>query len=218
MTEMEFNYPFAKSLEQLAGGLGTFVLDPTSVTALSFACLLATLQHTIYASVFLSRTAAQFISSNQPAFVPFCYFHKILTVIFLALGAWSQYGPPVFATTHTSILVAATFFLAYGCHLNVMVHHLLGTTGIYYGVELGLIDPKKIVWVTGYPYSLISHPQYVGAAMQLIGGALLWGFDVSFNVRADIFAAAVYMSALYLVTIQIEKLPSALVNKAAKKA
>ena len=54
--------------------------------------------------------------------------------------------------------------------------------------------------------------------MQLIGGALLWGFDASFNVRADIFAAAVYMSALYLVTIQIEKLPSALVNKAAKKA
>jgi methylene-fatty-acyl-phospholipid synthase len=216
MTEMEFNYPFAKSLEQLLSGRGVLALlamDP----AIAIACLLATLQHTIYASVFLSRTSARFISSNHGAFVPFCYFLKILTVVFLALGAWSQYGPPVFATTHTSILIAAAFFLVYGCHLNIMVHHLLGTTGIYYGVELGFIDPKKIVWVTGYPYSLISHPQYVGASMQLIGGALMWGFDASLNVRVDIFAAAVYMSALYLVTIQIEKLPSALVNKVEKK-
>ena len=84
-----------------------------------------------------------------------------------------------------------------------MVHLLLGTTAIYYGQELGLL--KSIKWITCYPYSTFDHPQYLGAVLQLFGGACLYGFEKDLSHRADIVAAASYMCALYLCTIQVEK-------------
>ena len=44
--------------------------------------------------------------------------------------------------------------------------------GIYYGSKLG----HHVPWVTGYPFSVVAHPQYVGAVMT-VGAAVVLLFN-----------------------------------------
>ena len=46
-----------------------------------------------------------------------------------------------------------------GQFLNVSVYSALGEAGVYYGTKLG----ENIPWQTGWPYSHIRDPQYVGS-------------------------------------------------------
>ncbi len=57
-----------------------------------------------------------------------------------------------------------------GQALNASVYAALGEAGVYYGVKLG----AKVNWVTGWPYSYVRDPQYVGALLSL-GGAYVLG-------------------------------------------
>lgn len=164
------------------------------------ACVLATLQHCIYASVFYSKSVVSVLRANHSGFIAFAYALKIMTVIVMSMGAYSKYGLPDASAPLFSVGLA---FIAYGCHLNFMVHVLLGTTAIYYGQELGLL--RSIKWITAYPYNTFDHPQYLGAALQLIGAVFLYGFEKDLSHRADIVAAGAYMCALYAITIQVEK-------------
>lgn len=163
-------------------------------------CVLATLQHSIYASVFYSKTVVQVLRGNHTAFIAFAYALKIITVVVMSVGAYSKYGLP---DTTSPLFSVGLALIAYGCHLNFMVHVLLGTTAIYYGQELGLL--KEIKWITAYPYNTFNHPQYLGAALQLVGAVCLCGFEKDLTHRADIVGAGAYMCALYALTIQVEK-------------
>ena len=173
------------------------------------ACVLATLQHSIYASVFFVPAAAHFLSRNHSAFVCFAYVLKMSTVVSMLAGVLNNHGWPMTETPPPLCGIAA-FLLVYGCSLNIHVHSVLGTTGIYYGYELGLIKEGSFKKFTDYPYSIMSHPQYIGAALQILGGVALWGFKNDLTSRIDVLAAGFYMCILYLITVQIEKRPSAL--------
>lgn len=52
-----------------------------------------------------------------------------------------------------------------GQSLNVGIYTAIGKDGVYYGFKLG----KKIPWVNGFPFNVVSHPQYVGSAMTVWG-------------------------------------------------
>lgn len=55
--------------------------------------------------------------------------------------------------------------------LNAGIYKAIGVDGVYYGTKLD----KKVPWVTGFPFSVVSHPQYVGSVMTVIGvTVLLW--------------------------------------------
>jgi hypothetical protein len=45
----------------------------------------------------------------------------------------------------------------------------IGKNGVYYGTRLG----KHVPWCDGYPFNVISHPQYAGVVLSLLGVALL---------------------------------------------
>ena len=167
-----------------------------------FACGLATLQHGVYASPFFNPAAAKALARNHSRFITWAYFNKVLTVLVLLGGAY-HIGSP---TAPDFLYGVAIFLGAFGFYLNWMVHVLLGTKGIYYGYELGLIKPGELKWTDAFPYSAMNHPQYTGASLQIISGAILWGVKSDFSLRHDVLAVCVYMVSLYIVTTHIEKL------------
>lgn len=56
--------------------------------------------------------------------------------------------------------------------LNASVFHRLGRTGVFYGDRMG----HDVPWVEGFPFSLLKHPQYVGAVLSIWGLFLVLRF------------------------------------------
>lgn len=56
--------------------------------------------------------------------------------------------------------------------LNLSVMFKLGSEGVFYGNRFG----RRIEWQTGFPFSLLPHPQYLGALMSVWGFMLLMRF------------------------------------------
>jgi len=52
-----------------------------------------------------------------------------------------------------------------GQGLNVAIYRAIGKAGVYYGYRLG----EQVPWVTGFPFSVLPHPQYFGACVTVIG-------------------------------------------------
>lgn len=104
-----------------------------------------------------------------------------LCLDFSSVQAWRWYT--------CAVLVGA------GQTLNIGTYLTLGRTGVYYGSKLG----HSIPWVNGFPFSLVSHPQYFGSALTLWGaGALASAFQpLCWNVT-------LYWTALYAATALIE--------------
>lgn len=71
---------------------------------------------------------------------------------------WPTAGPLAFAAGAALIVV--------GQMLNASVFWRLGRDGVFYGNKLG----RPIGWQSGFPFSLLPHPQYVGALLSV------WGF------------------------------------------
>jgi hypothetical protein len=51
-----------------------------------------------------------------------------------------------------------------GQYLSELVYSLLGDAGVYYGIELAVVKPRKI---TGFPFQ-ISDPQYRGSLLTVL--------------------------------------------------
>ncbi len=76
--------------------------------------------------------------------------------------------------------------------LNIAVYRQLSTNGVYYGTRLG----KKVAWKTGFPFSVVRHPQYVGAVLTIWGFVtLVWG-----QAPPGLVTLAVYWTLLYVIT------------------
>lgn len=88
---------------------------------------------------------------------------------------WTLYA------TWWPVYVGAAALVAFGQFLNYRVYALLGSDGVYYGCRFGL----KLEWVTAWPYSHISNPQYVGCVLTLLGGALFLPFAATVNGLAS---------------------------------
>ena len=59
-----------------------------------------------------------------------------------------------------------------GLVLNLTVFRRLGTTGVFYGAQLG----HQVRWIEGFPFSLLKHPQYVGTLLSIWGFFLIMRF------------------------------------------
>ena len=92
---------------------------------------------------------------------------------------------------------AATIALvAVGQSLNFGIYRAIGIDGVYYGIKLG----KRVPWVTGFPFSVCPHPQYVGSVMTILGlAALLWN-----HAPQGLGVIVVYWASLYVVTAVVE--------------
>jgi hypothetical protein len=62
-----------------------------------------------------------------------------------------------------------------GQTLNVAVFYRLGVVGVFYGDRLGY----EVPWCRDFPFSVLSHPQYVGTVLSI------WGFFLALRFPHD---------------------------------
>jgi methylene-fatty-acyl-phospholipid synthase len=70
------------------------------------------------------------------------------------------------------VFVLGVLVLAFGQVLNFSVMARLGNEGVFYGNRFG----RPVAWQTGFPFSLLPHPQYLGAALSVWGFMLVMRF------------------------------------------
>ncbi len=77
------------------------------------------------------------------------------------------------------------------------MYNAIGKKGVYYGEKLG----SKVPWCTSFPFSVVSHPQYVGSVLTIWGVFAL----VYAQGPATLWTIAAYWTGLYLVTGLVEQ-------------
>jgi methylene-fatty-acyl-phospholipid synthase len=89
-------------------------------------------------------------------------------------------------------VVAGLAVTAAGQALNIGIFRAIGHVGVYYGFKLG----HKVPWVEGFPFNVVSHPQYVGAVLSI------WGVVIALWQQrpGGTLAVALYWTLLYVVT------------------
>lgn len=102
----------------------------------------------------------------------FLFFKLVQGAVFIGWGVfvlgglqWPGAGGWVAPVLGVTCLVAGQF-------LNYTVFHRLGRVGVFYGSRFGHVVP----WCTEFPFSVLRHPQYVGAVLSIWGLFLLLGF------------------------------------------
>lgn len=80
--------------------------------------------------------------------------------------------------------------------LSVLVFYRLGRVGIFFGDRLG----HEVPWCHAFPFSVLAHPQYVGAVMTIWGFFLIARFPHDDWVLLPILETIYYTAGSYLET------------------
>lgn len=80
--------------------------------------------------------------------------------------------------------------------LNAGVMLRLGTQGVFYGNKFG----RDVPWVTGFPFSIVPHPQYLGALMTVWGVLLAMRYP-----NPDWLVLPLLSSLYYLLGARLER-------------
>jgi methylene-fatty-acyl-phospholipid synthase len=99
----------------------------------------------------------------------FYIFKALQALVFL--GWCYYYGDgSLFPASGNLLFVAAGLSLvAIGQVFNFGVFYQLGNVGVFYGNRFGY----DVAWNTAFPFSVLRHPQYVGAVVSI------WGFFIA---------------------------------------
>ena len=86
--------------------------------------------------------------------------------------------------------------IAAGQGLNASVFHRLGLIGVFYGDRFGYTVP----WCRAFPFSILAHPQYVGAVMTI------WGVFLAMELASGAwYQLPVIETVYYTVSTLLEK-------------
>jgi len=96
-----------------------------------------------------------------------------------------------------AILGTELFIL--GQIFNSAVYSTIGENGVYYGCRL----KKEVPWVHGFPFSVVPHPQYLGATISIWGGVLLFVNDQA--VAMGSYAIGAIFSFYYFFSSMVEQ-------------
>jgi methylene-fatty-acyl-phospholipid synthase len=94
------------------------------------------------------------------------------------------------------VYTGALFSLAMGQVLNIAIYRAIGVNGVYYGVRLG----NPVPWCKGFPFNVVSHPQYVGATLSFLGLSAL----LAYLIDPSAWYIAAFMAFCYICTGYIE--------------
>jgi methylene-fatty-acyl-phospholipid synthase len=131
----------------------------------------------------------------------FCASKLIQAAVF---GAWiaaaSATGRTMFVPTSDPLaLVVGAVLIAAGQSLNLAVFHRPGAVGVFYGSRFG----RSVPWVHGFPFSVLTHPQYVGTV------ATIWGlFLVTRFPHPDWIALPLLETIYYAIGARLERTPT----------
>jgi phosphatidyl-N-methylethanolamine N-methyltransferase len=132
----------------------------------------------------------------------FCGFKLIQATVFAAWialhGDWLGARAPVFVSSDPRALALGAVLIAAGQCLNLAVFLRLGATGVFYGSRFG----HSVPWVSGFPFSVLAHPQYVGTV------ATIWGLFLATRFpHADWIALPLLETLYYLAGARLERAP-----------
>jgi len=124
------------------------------------------------------------------------YGFKIIQMsVFLGWCAYFSGGVLPLPTASPGALALGALLVAAGMVLNFSVFQRLGSTGVFYGRELG----QDVPWVQGFPFSAMRHPQYIGTV------AAIWGFFVIMRYpHADWCVLPILETVYYIVGAHYE--------------
>ena len=88
--------------------------------------------------------------------------------------------------------------LVIGQGLNTAIYQAIGKAGVYYGYRLGVTVP----WVTGFPFSVVPHPQYVGTCIFVTGVNIFCATEA--HVRAGWFNLTAVQVLYYVYMALVE--------------
>jgi hypothetical protein len=95
---------------------------------------------------------------------------RAVQLLLVLLLAWDHVASAAAWTWLVSFLL-----LASGQALNIGVYYRLGNEGVYYGSIFG----KRLPRVNAWPYTWLSHPQYTGCILSILGLAHVLPLEVS---------------------------------------
>lgn len=107
---------------------------------------------------------------SQPCFIKACQLRIFFLFCFFSIYNFFQEKKYFFSSSPFSIL-GGVFFFIIGQILNGSVYQVLGTKGVYYGIQYGTVTPRKIRTDT-FPFCL-KHPLYIGGCLSYFGILLL---------------------------------------------
>ena len=126
--------------------------------------------------VALERLFNAFKAIQIAVFLGWCYLHP------------NELMWPAFATGVSLMVV--------GQALNFSVFYRLGNVGVFYGNRFGYDVP----WCTEFPFSIMEHPQYIGALLSI------WGLFVALQFpRSDWYAIPMLETAYYALGAYLER-------------
>jgi len=109
-------------------------------------------------------------------------------------------GQLVPAPPGPAALGVATVFIAVGQTLNLLVFYRLGRVAVFFGHRLG----HDVAWCQEFPFSVLRHPQYVGAVLSI------WGFFLAARFpHDDWYLLPVLETAYYAIgaTLEVSEAP-----------
>ncbi|EFN59374.1 hypothetical protein CHLNCDRAFT_137846 [Chlorella variabilis] len=158
-------------------------------------CLGLALPHFLYAYIwfFPQQWMAAFKKRSVEVFETLAWALK--GVQFLSVAYWwllrKPAGVDVTAVPPLAWPLGIALF-AFGQWLNVGIFQAIGHPGVYYGFKLG----HTIPWASGFPFNVVSHPQYVGSVASILGAAVLvWS-----QAPAGLGLLVCYWTLLYVAT------------------
>jgi methylene-fatty-acyl-phospholipid synthase len=105
----------------------------------------------------------------------FCAFKAVQFSVFVGWCYLYGDGSPGPADHNVLAWGIGSALILIGQVLNVAVFFRLGAVGVFYGDRLGY----EVPWCRDFPFSVLAHPQYVGAVLSI------WGFFVAMRFPAD---------------------------------
>lgn len=119
------------------------------------------------------RLLGEPVQAVQRLFYSFKAIQAIVFFCWIALhGEWFTSSDPTFFSADLRAAVIGAVLIVLGQTLNFAVFFRLGRTGVFYGCRFG----HDVPWVHGFPFSVFSHPQYLGTAISIWGLFLLTRF------------------------------------------
>ncbi len=115
------------------------------------------------------RALCDTISLGEPVVALERLFYGFKALQILVFAGWCYvFGDGTIWSPNRGALPIASgmALIAVGQVLNLGVFYRLGATGVFYGNRFG----HELDWCRKFPFSLLDHPQYVGAVLSI------WGF------------------------------------------
>jgi len=96
-------------------------------------------------------------------------------------------APP--ADNGAAALVIGGVLIVAGQLLNGSVFYRLGSAGVFYGNILG----HEVPWCRDFPFSVLSHPQYIGTVLSI------WGFFLAARFPNDDWSLLPALETVYYI-------------------